>query len=452
MNRKLTKILLVLIAILVVLSGIAYYKNTKLNLYDYRKGQNNSDNNISDETTSDSVGKNTDKTAFDSKNSGDLSDENITDEAISDEIISDKSPSGKSSSKTISDGSDSSDIGNETAGGDSLKEGSSDNVSSDSSGTDKPIVLAFAGDVNFDENSKPVARYDRENKGILGGISKELVDEMNNADIFMLNNEFAYSTRGARIKEKSYTFRAHPKRVEILKEMGADIVSLANNHALDYGVDALLDTFTTLEEAGIDYVGAGRNMDRAKAPIYYTIGDTTIAFVAASRVIYAVDWYATNERPGMIGTYDPALFVKSIKEAKENSDYVVVYVHWGVEHTHEPVKYQKDLAKIYIDAGADAVIGCHPHVMQGIEFYNGKPIAYSLGNYWFNSSKKESGLLKIYLNPDGTADIQLLPVMNNNTYTYLITDEKERDAYYKFMEGISFDVKFDKDGFVSQKD
>ena len=71
----------------------------------------------------------------------------------------------------------------------------------------------------------------------------------------MLNNEFAYSTRGSRIQEKSYTFRANPKRVDILKEMGVDIVSLANNHALDYGVDALLDTFTTLEEAGIDYVG-----------------------------------------------------------------------------------------------------------------------------------------------------------------------------------------------------
>ena len=224
----------------------------------------------------------------------------------------------------------------------------------------EPIVLAFAGDINFDENSKPIARYDRENKGILGAISEDLVEEMNNADIFMLNNEFAYSTRGSRIQEKSYTFRANPKRVDILKEMGVDIVSLANNHALDYGVDALLDTFTTLEEAGIDYVGAGVNIDRAKAPIYYTINDTTIAYVAASRVIYAMDWYASDTRPGMIGTYDPALFVESIKEAKENSDFVVAYVHWGKENTHELLDYQINMAKIYIDAGADAVIGCHP--------------------------------------------------------------------------------------------
>lgn len=315
----------------------------------------------------------------------------------------------------------------------------------------EPIVLAFAGDVNLDENSKPVARYDRENKGILGAISEELVDEMNQAHIFMLNNEFAYSTRGNRIKEKSYTFRAHPKRVDILKEMGVDIVSLANNHALDFGVDALLDTFTTLEEAGIDYVGAGINMDRAKAPIYYTIGDTTIAYLAASRVIYAMDWYATDERPGMIGTYDPALFITCIEEAKKNSDFVVVYLHWGVERTHQPVDYQKNMAKMYIDAGADAVIGCHPHVMQGIEFYKGKPIAYSLGNYWFNSAKRETGLLKLYLNPDGTVDTQLLPAMSENTYTYLITDENKRKEYFKFMEDISFDVKFDEDGFVIEK-
>lgn len=313
----------------------------------------------------------------------------------------------------------------------------------------EPIVLTFAGDVNFDEDSRPVARYDRENLGILGGIAQELVDEMNQADIFMLNNEFAYSTGGREIKEKSYTFRAHPSRVEILKEMGTDIVSLANNHALDFGVEALLDTFTTLDEAGIDYVGAGINMDRAKAPIYYTIGDTTIAYVAASHVIYAMDWYATNDRPGMIGTYDPALFVTSIKEAKENSDFVVVYVHWGKERTHEPVSYQKNLAKIYIDAGADAVIGCHPHVMQGIEFYKDKVIAYSLGNYWFNGAKRESGLLKIYLNPDGTTDVQLLPAMNDNTYTYLITEDNDRKEYFKFMEDISFDVKFDENGFIS---
>lgn len=398
-NRRLANVLLVMTAILVVLIIFAYIDTNAQNNKD-----NNKDDFVLDETP---ITTKPDNNDIDNDDSSDSPQEEPT-PTVTDEPEEEPVPKG-------------------------------------------PIVLAFAGDVNLDEDSKPVARYDKENKGILGGIGEELVKEMNDADIFMLNNEFAYSTRGTEIIEKSYTFRAHPKRVEILKEMGVDIVSLANNHALDFGEEALLDTFTTLEEAGIEYVGAGINLDRAKAPVYYTIGDTTIGYVAASHVIYAMDWYATDKRPGMIGTYDPTLFLASIKEAKENSDFVVVYVHWGKERTHDPVSYQKNLAKKYIDAGADVVIGCHPHVMQGIEFYNGKPIAYSLGNYWFNASKRESGLLKLYLNPDGTTDVQLLPAMNDNTYTYMIINEDERKAYYKFMEDISFDVEFDENGFIFEK-
>ena len=409
LNKKLNKILLFMSALLVVLVAIAYVESNILKNDDISynsPGITDSQNNI---TPSDVNNKPSESTSTDSSSTSEPDDEyDEKDEQEAQEIIDSEDPQ-------------------------------------------PPIVLAFAGDVNFDEDSKPVARYDMEKKGIIGGISQELVDEMNEADIFMLNNEFAYSTRGTEIIEKSYTFRAHPKRVDILKEIGVDIVSLANNHALDFGQEALLDTFTTLDEAEVDYVGAGVNMERAKAPIYYTIGETTIAYVAASHVIYAMDWYATDTRPGMIGTYDPTLFVASIKEAKENSDFVVAYVHWGKERTHEPVSYQKNLARIYIDAGADAVIGCHPHVMQGIEFYKGKTIAYSLGNYWFNSSKRESGLLKIYLNPDGTTETQLLPAMNDNTYTNMITEEEAKKAYFEFMKGISFDVEFDENGYVSEK-
>jgi poly-gamma-glutamate capsule biosynthesis protein CapA/YwtB (metallophosphatase superfamily) len=232
--------------------------------------------------------------------------------------------------------------------------------------------------------------------------------------------------------------------------MGTDIVSLANNHALDFGQDALIDTFSTLDTAGIDYVGAGENLTRAKSPVYKKAGDKTIAYVAASHVIFAGDWYATDSRPGMVGTYDPAMILESIKEARESSDFVVIYVHWGVEREHYPQKYQRKLAQKYIDAGADAVIGCHPHVMQGIEFYQGKPIAYSLGNYWFNRSNKESGMLKLYLDPDGTVRVQLLPVINKGMKTYLLTDQKEINNYYRFMQKLSYNVVFDENGFVSE--
>lgn len=313
-----------------------------------------------------------------------------------------------------------------------------------------PIVLGFAGDVNLDEDSYPVKKYTSEGKGILGVLSKDLVEEMNNADIMMLNNEFAYSTRGVEETDKSYTFRANPSRVGILGEMGVDIVSLANNHALDFGQDALIDTFSTLDTAGIDYVGAGENLARAKSPIYKKVGNKTIAFVAASRVVFAMDWYATDTTPGMIGTYDPAMILESVKEAKENSDFVVIFVHWGVERKQYPEKYQRTLAQNYIDAGADAVIGCHPHVMQGIEFYKGKPIAYSLGNFWFNKSAKESGMVKLYLDPDGTMRVQLLPVMNKNMKTYLLTEDSDRKRYFNFIKKLSYDVVIDENGFITE--
>ncbi len=315
-----------------------------------------------------------------------------------------------------------------------------------------PIVLAFAGDINLDEDSKPVARYDSQGQGILGCIAPELIEEMTAADIMMLNNEFAYSLRGTEEQNKSYTFRAAPERVGILKEMGVDIVSLANNHALDFGMEALMDTFTTLENAEIDYVGAGDNLSRAKAPVYYTIGNTKIAYVAASRVVFAMDWYASETSPGMIGTYDPTLLLEVIREASAQSDFVVVYVHWGVERTNYPTDYQKKLARQYIDAGADAVIGCHPHVLQGLEYYKGKPIAYSLGNYWFNNTTRDAGLLKIILPPEGGMKVQLLPTLGKNTYTSLITDSDQREAYFRFMEEISFGVAFDDEGYVTALD
>lgn len=319
-----------------------------------------------------------------------------------------------------------------------------------SGGSDRDsVVLGFAGDVNLDEAYYPAAKYDAEGREITGCFSQDILDEMNNADIMMINNEFAYSTRGVKEEDKSFTFRANPGRVEILQKMGVDIVSLANNHALDYGPDALEDTFTTLDSAGIEYIGAGDNLDRAKAPIYYKVGDKTIAYVAASRVVFDMSWYADEDKSGMIGTYDPTLILGSIREAAANSDYVVMFVHWGVERNSYPEDYQRTMAKQYIDAGADAVIGCHPHVMQGMEFYQGKPIVYSLGNFWFNQSVKESGMIKLYLNSDDSVKVQLLPAMNKDTFTYLLTDSAEKKNYYDFIQSLSYNVTIDENGFLN---
>lgn len=312
------------------------------------------------------------------------------------------------------------------------------------------VILSFAGDILLADDASPINAYYSRKKGLSGIFSEDLIQEMRKADVFMLNNEFAFSKRGTKTPDKSYTFRANPDKVQIFQDMGVDIVSVANNHSLDFGVDALLDTFDTLDNADIDYVGGGVNLDRARQVIYKKAGGRVIGYIGVAKTIFADSWIATSERTGILASWNEKIVKESIQEAKENSDYVVVYVHWGVEKSSYPEEYQRDLAKTYIDSGADIVLGCHPHVIQGVEFYKGKPIIYSLGNYWFSSYKRESMFVKVKLKEDGEVQTYVLPCMTGDFYTYMLR-EKEADKYYKKLEQLSFDVIIDKNGLLQEE-
>ena len=145
------------------------------------------------------------------------------------------------------------------------------------------VTITFAGDILFDENYAIMGKVSG-NGNIANGIVPSLLTEMKSADIMMLNNEFPYSDRGTPLEDKKFTFRAKPTSVSFLNDMGVDIVSLANNHAYDYGETAFLDTMETLENAGITYVGAGRNLQEARRPVYYIINNMKIAIVAATQI------------------------------------------------------------------------------------------------------------------------------------------------------------------------
>lgn len=134
------------------------------------------------------------------------------------------------------------------------------------------FTICFAGDINLDENWYTTLFLNQQQGGIYDCISQELVEVMQEADIMCLNNEFTYSTGGSPLPGKAYTFRADPKRVEVLEQLGVDAVTLANNHVYDYGEEALLDTFTVLEEAGVPYFGAGRTLEDAMKPLYLEVG------------------------------------------------------------------------------------------------------------------------------------------------------------------------------------
>jgi hypothetical protein len=316
------------------------------------------------------------------------------------------------------------------------------------------FVLTFAGDINFDENWSTMAYYNNAANDIYDYISPELIQIMQDADVMCINNEFTYSTRGEPLENKMYTFRAHPSRVNILKELGVDIVSLANNHSYDYGKQSLIDTMATLKQADILYYGAGHDLDEAMSPVYFEIQGKTIAYVAASRAEkYRLTPQANENSPGILLCYDTDLFVQTIKKAKENADYVIAYVHWGTEYSYELEEAQLTTGKEYIDAGADIIVGAHPHCLQGMEFYKGKPIIYSLGNFWLNDKTLDTMLLNIRFLGDDTEEhieLEIVPARQADNKTMPIKEQSEKEELYSFLEAISINVEIDEKGIISQ--
>ncbi|MDF2590188.1 MAG: hypothetical protein K0S41_4029, partial [Anaerocolumna sp.] len=306
------------------------------------------------------------------------------------------------------------------------------------------ITMVFAGDIYM--SNYIVNNYN--SNGIDGVLSKELQSEFEFANIAMVNQEFAFSNRGVKADDKQFTFRVDPSYVALFKDMNLDIVTLANNHSMDFGTEALVDSFDTLKNANIEYVGAGNNLEEAKETKYFDVNNKKIAVLAASRVIPVPDWNATRSKPGLLTTYDPTNLIAEIKTAREQSDFVVVYVHWGLEKHSTPEAYQRSLAKQYIDAGADLVIGSHPHVLQGIEYYNGKPIIYSLGNFMFYNSIDRTAVLKVIMNEANEISVQLIPCKADNAQTHQLVDTLSKSKFYQYMEDISYDIELDDNGFV----
>lgn len=317
------------------------------------------------------------------------------------------------------------------------------------------FTVAFAGDINLDENWVSTRHLDASPNGIYDCISPELIDEMRDADIMCLNNEFTYSRQGSPMQGKAYTFRAAPERVEILKTLGVDVVKLANNHIYDYGEAAFLDTLDVLDSAGIAHMGAGRNLNEALKPVYKEIDGKTVAFVAASRAEKNIMTpEASADRPGILRCYDTARFKEVIKEARNHADFVIAYVHWGTEYSFKLEGVQRSTGKEYIDAGADAVIGAHSHCLQGMEYYNGKPILYSLGNYWFNEKTLDTALVKLHFYGNGSGgrlDIQVIPAIQSGCETHIAKEEAKKQRIFKFLESISVNAGFTEDGIMYEK-
>lgn len=329
-----------------------------------------------------------------------------------------------------------------------------ENVKWQSCASSGKTTFAFTGDINFSEGYSTTRHLDSCANGIYDCFSDDLLARMNEADVMMINNEFTYSTRGEALQGKAYTFRADPKRAGLLNVFGTDIVNLANNHVYDFGPDALLDTIDTLDKEEIPHVGAGANIEEASKPYYFVCNGRKIAIVAATQIERSLNYTkeATETEPGVLKTLSPDKFVKVIQSAKKNSDIVIAVVHWGTEGDSNYGRDQQNLAKEFVKAGADAIIGGHTHCLQGFEIMDGVPVIYSLGNFWFSSSTLDTGLAEITIDENGELALGFVPCIQKNFRTSLVTEESEKQRIFDFMQRHSASgVVIGEDGILRQE-
>lgn len=318
------------------------------------------------------------------------------------------------------------------------------------------ITLGFVGDVYLGD--KLYSHYNNENN-VLGFMSEKVLSNFQNVDIMVANHEYVSTDLpdSSRDTRQLYNFKAPTNREYIWNELGVDVLSLANNHAMDYGEQSLFDTIETLDSLNLAHIGAGKDLEDAKKSYIKEINGKKIAILATCRFIVDGEWYATEDTSGVLTTYDTTPYFEIVKDEikrlkdEEKCDFVIVYVHFGTEKSNKPNSNQPLIAYGYIDSGADCVIGSHAHTLQGIEFYNGKPIYYNLGNFLFSSYDVDTMVVNISINEDNTCNTSILPCMAGN---FKVTDATG-DNYVRildYIESISINAYIDENGNVFEKE
>ncbi len=275
------------------------------------------------------------------------------------------------------------------------------------------VSLIAVGDISF---SRGVERMVKKQNNINYPFL-EVRDYLKSANLAFGNLESPI-TEGREISDFEMVFRSNPGTEQALKQAGFSVLSLANNHTPNFGEQGLKDTFNYLDNAGIKYVGAGKNEREAYRPIYIEEKGVKFAFLAYNDTDMVPNSYEAGEDRAGTAFMRSEKMTKAVKEAKQKADFVIVSMHSGIEYTDRPNDSQVNFAHAAIDAGADLVIGHHPHVVQTAEKYKGKYIFYSLGNFVFDQTwsqeTKEGLTIKVYFTKSGVSKISLLPVIMEN--------------------------------------
>jgi poly-gamma-glutamate synthesis protein (capsule biosynthesis protein) len=272
------------------------------------------------------------------------------------------------------------------------------------------LTLAFAGDVNF---AGRTAKLLRDPATAFGPITSVL----KSADFTALNLETSVTSRG-RPQPKTYHFRTTPLAFTALRDAGVDLVTMANNHVLDYGRIGLADTLAAAQGARFPYVGIGRDAAAAWAPYVTTIRGVKIAIIGVSQVAeLAPSWVATRTRSGEANAINVGETLAAVRAAKRIAPIVIVFMHWGTEGQACPDANQLALAPKLAAAGASIIIGAHAHILQASGWLGHTFVAYGMGNFlwWEHSYSTSTGVLKLTLHPHSRLTARFMPAVVSKT-------------------------------------
>jgi poly-gamma-glutamate capsule biosynthesis protein CapA/YwtB (metallophosphatase superfamily) len=251
---------------------------------------------------------------------------------------------------------------------------------------DGTLTLAFGGDVHFANQLAPLLGHPND-------ALAELRPYLATADLAMVNLETAITTRGTE-QPKKFHFRAPATALDALAGAGVDVVTMANNHAVDYGRLGLEDTLAARRDSPLPVVGIGEDREDALRPAVLEAEGVRVAFLGATQVPdwTLATWPAGADRPGVAAASDPTRLAAAVRAARRSADLVVVYLHWGTDYTTCPNFLQRRTAELLAKAGADVVVGTHAHRVQGAGWLDDTYVDFGLGNFvwWRRNSEADS--------------------------------------------------------------
>ena len=261
------------------------------------------------------------------------------------------------------------------------------NVEQSSNVSKSNVTLFFTGDVMLGRGVDSILSDG-------GNVFQNVKSLFKNSDGAIINLEGPFTSSSSNFKQ-SIPLKANPSYAHVLKDNNIVVACLANNHIMDYGSKGLSDTISSLKSSGVNYTGAGENLEQATQPVYLNVKGRKIAVLnfmdnTTFTTFGASEMPAATTNSSGYAPADWSMIKNRIDEAKNNSDATVVVFHYGNEYSTSPNTYQIELSHKCIDEGVDMVIGSHPHVIQKVESYNGKPIFYSLGNFVFDQSNPDT--------------------------------------------------------------